>query len=580
MIGAEGARLVEEGFDAYLETFNEITRRAGDRFVGRQWRQGMEDAARRLDLYGERVNEVVAGFREFLGPDLARREVWASTRDSYTALISTRDDVELAETFFNSITRRVFSTVGVDPEIEFLGAGPGRPSAPGDQVYVEHPVDDMDTFVHGVLRRHGPDGIYRDIDSDARAVAGYLRSSLDHRPARSQFLDAVFYRRKGAYLIGRLEGTEGWIPLVLALVNSEEGMAVDAVLVDSDDVSILFSFTRSHFHVDLSPAREVIRFLRTLMPRKRIAELYIAIGHHKHGKTELYRDLMRYLSASEGRFDLAPGTPGLVMVTFAMPGHDLVFKVIRDVFPPEKRVTRQGVQDKYRMVFHHDRAGRLVEAQEFEHLRLHRSRFEDRLLEELLAEAGRTVRVDHDYVVIDHLYIERRVNPLDVYLGQATPKLAEDAVVDYGMAIEELASTGVFPGDLLIKNFGVTRHGRVVSYDYDELSLLHEMTFRDFPTPTSIHEELADEPWYGVGTDDVFPEEFRRFLGLNGRLRQVFEERWSHLFTASFWTRMQERLAAGEIVDIRPYRDETRLRSIPVGVRKATQGFGAALDPG
>jgi isocitrate dehydrogenase kinase/phosphatase len=339
-------------------------------------------------------------------------------------------------------------------------------------------------------------------------------------------------------------------------------MVIDAILSDPDDISILFSFTRSHFHVDLEPAYAVVRFLRTLMPEKRVAELYMAIGHPKHGKTELYRDLIAHLRSSPAQFDVAPGIPGLVMVTFTTADYDVVFKVIRDRFPPQKRITRREVLERYRLVFHHDRAGRLVEAHEFEHLLIRRRRFTDRLLDELLDEASNTVRLDGHYVVIDHAYIERRVDPLDLYLGRADPDASNEAVIEYGNSIEDLASTGIFPGDLLLKNFGVTRHGRVVSYDYDELKLLDEVRFRKMPVAQTLEDEMAAEPWFGVSHEDVFPEEFRTFLGLKGEMRDVFEGRFGHLFTCDFWQGMQVRLAQGEIIDILPYRANRRLAAL------------------
>ncbi|MGH8926929.1 MAG: isocitrate dehydrogenase kinase/phosphatase AceK regulatory subunit, partial [Acidimicrobiia bacterium] len=301
--------------------------------------------------------------------------------------------------------------------------------------------------------------------------------------------------------------------------------------------------------------------LRTLMPRKRAAELYIATGHHKHGKTELYRDLLHHLQHSVEQFEPAPGVAGMVMVVFTLPGYDVVFKVLRDRFPPQKRLTRLEVRERYRLVFRHDRAGRLVEAQEFEHLELDQARFHAALLEEVLHEAGRTVHLVGNRVVVDHVYVERRVTPLDVYLRVSNPEAARAAVLDYGQAIKDLASTDIFPGDVLLKNFGVTRHGRVVFYDYDELELMSAVRFRDLPPPSSLDEEMAAAPWFGVGTNDVFPEEFASFLGLSGELRKVFDTHHWQLFDTSFWRQMQSRLTAGDLVDILPYPARRRLRA-------------------
>jgi isocitrate dehydrogenase kinase/phosphatase len=295
------------------------------------------------------------------------------------------------------------------------------------------------------------------------------------------------------------------------------------------------------------------------MPRKRIAELYISIGQNKHGKTERYRDLLRHLHSTDERFVYAPGTQGMVMVVFTMPGYDDVFKVIRDRFPPPKRTTRNSIMAKYRLVFQHDRAGRLIDAQDFQHLQFARDRFEPGLLAELLAEAGRTVRLEGDSVVLEHVYVERRVVPLDLYAREAVFPAASAALIDYGQAIKDLACTNIFPGDLLTKNFGVTRHGRVVFYDYDELCALTDVSFKNMPVARDDMEEMSETPWFGVESSDIFPEEHLRFLGIPDELKAVFLERHGDLYQAEPWQSVQRRIEAGELMEVFPYADEARL---------------------
>jgi len=295
------------------------------------------------------------------------------------------------------------------------------------------------------------------------------------------------------------------------------------------------------------------------MPRKRIAELYISIGQDKHGKTERYRDLLRHLHSTDERFERAPGTQGLVMIVFTMPGYDDVFKVIRNTFPPPKRTTRDSIMSKYRLVFQHDRAGRLVDAQDFQHLQFARDRFDPDLADELLTEASRTVHVDGDSIVLEHVYVERRVIPLDLYTREAVFPAASAAVIDYGQAIKDLACTNIFPGDLLTKNFGVTRHGRIVFYDYDELSALTDVTFKELPAPRDDTEAIAETPWFGVSDSDVFPEEHVQFLGMSPELKNAFLQRHGDLFQVEPWRAIQRRIGAGELMEVFPYSDEARL---------------------
>jgi isocitrate dehydrogenase kinase/phosphatase len=333
---------------------------------------------------------------------------------------------------------------------------------------------------------------------------------------------------------------------------------VDAVLLTEDEASIVFSFTRSYFFVEADHSREMVAFLRSLMPIKPVGEIYDAIGHPRHGKTELYRALLDHLQRSDDRFETAPGQKGMVMLVFALPAYDLVFKVIRDEFPPPKAVTRRQVMRKYDLVFRHDRAGRLVDAREFEHLEFDRARFAPAVLDELRSEATKSAEVTDDKVVLHHVYTERRLRPLDLYLREAGEERSRAAIVDYGESIRDLARSNIFPGDMLLKNFGVTRHGRVVFYDYDELAVLTDCRFREVPKARYDEEEMAGEPWFFVGENDVFPEEFLPFLGLDDAAREAFLAQHRDLLAVHFWTQMQEQHRAGHVPDIFPYPQSKR----------------------
>ncbi len=565
-LAERGATLVHQGFEAYLRDFLEVTRRAQGRFERRDWAGMAADTRERLDLYPRRIAPTVAEIRALLG-DRARDEpLWAGMRAAHSHLVLGRPAAELAETFFNSVTRRIFQTVGINPAIEYLDFRFERvPVLTGRRSYASYPIESgMADAVADVLAGCRFARPFADADHDARAVGREIAAHWEAGkaplpPEVIEVLEPIFYRRKGAYIVGRVRGGSRVMPLVIALVHEPDGIRADAVLCSERDVSIVFSFTRSYFHADVPRPAEVIDFLRSLLPVKPVGELYNALGHHKHGKTELYRDLQRHLLRSSDQFDRAPGAPGMVMAVFTLPGFDVVFKVIRDAFPPPKQTTRAEVERRYELVAAHDRAGRLVDAQAFEGLAFPRDRFTRTLLSDLLGTAARTVRLDGDQVVFAHLYTERRVRPLDVHLVDADEATARRAAVEYGQTIRDLAATGIFPGDLLLKNFGVTRHGRIVFYDYDELQLLTECRFRDMPEPRTPEEELSDEPWFAVGPGDVFPEELRRFVPFGGAARAALLEHHDALFTSDYWREMQRRYAAGEIVDVFPYDPACRL---------------------
>jgi isocitrate dehydrogenase kinase/phosphatase len=558
---------VLEAYDRYAAEFTEITRRAQGRFERREWAGEASDATERLDLYGRCIDRLEAEVRSSLGRRIGDRALWAGMKALFSGQIADRPDCELAETFFNSLTRRVFATVGVDSNVEFVDSDfEVRPATITEPVWRLHagaprPAE----LVERVLVAVGFRGPFADLGEDSRLagerLAAELRAlDLPREIERAEVVRVPFFRRKAAYLVGRLFAGGSTIPFALALVNGQRGIRVDAVLTDQEDISIVFSFTRSHFHVDLGPAHDLVEYLRLLMPKKPVAEIYIALGHHKHGKTELYRGILRHLRRGDDRFELAPGTPGMVMVVFALPGYDVVFKVIRDRFPAIKPVTAASVRQKYRLVFRHDRAGRLVEAQEFEHLEFDRERFSERLLEELDRAAARTVGLTADRVIVHHAYVERRVTPLDVYIRRSSPAAALQAVADFGQAVKDLAANNVFPGELLPKNFGLTRHMRVVCYDYDELGLLTDFSFRELPEPRDEEDDLSDEAWFGAAPRDVFPAELQRFLTLPPDLACALEEHHPELYAVAFWQEIQRRLRSGEIIDVFPYSASLRLR--------------------
>jgi len=243
-----------------------------------------------------------------------------------------------------------------------------------------------------------------------------------------------------------------------------------------------------------------------------------------------------------------------VMSVFTLPGFTTVFKVIKDRFSPTKMVDHATVIEKYRLVKSVDRVGRMADTQEFADFRFPKAKFEPECLAELLEVAPSTVEVQGDSVLVRHCWTERRMTPLNIYLETASEQQRREVLDDYGLAIKQLAAANIFPGDMLLKNFGVTRHGRVVFYDYDEICFLSEVNFRHIPPPRYPEDELASEPWYSVGPNDVFPEEFPRFLFTDARLRQLFAQLHGELYDADYWKGLQQAILAGKVIDVFPYR--------------------------
>jgi isocitrate dehydrogenase kinase/phosphatase len=564
------AQSAHRAFLDYQKRFDAITRRAREHLLARDWKGGFADAAERLHLYSAVMDDLTSETANLMSDRLCERRLWRAIKAVYSSLIAQSHAWEIAESFFNSLTRRVFATEGVDPTIEFVDTDFDAPPNQSLGEARHRQSGALPDLLFAALTDLEAGGFTEECWSDlpkavtlaAMRIEAALPKAKRDSTVSLEMIATVFYRGRGAYLVGRAvrAGETAFIPLALSLRHDEKaGISLDAVLLGEVDLAILFSYTRAYFQVEVTCPYELVRHLRELMPRKRLIDLYNAIGFHRHGKTEFYRDFVAHLRSSQDRFVVADGTRGMVMLVFTLPSYDVVFKLIKDHFDPPKDTTRSDVTRCYRFVFEHDRAGRLVEAHEFEHLRIARDRFDPALLEDLRREAAETVRIEGDDVVIDQAYVERRIRPLNLFLAEANADAVKAAARDYGQAIKDLAASNIFPGDLFTKNFGVTRHGRVVFYDYDELSFVTDCNFRKLPEPTTPEQEMAAEPWYSVRENDIFPEEFPAFLRLPEPAQSAFLEYHADLFRPESWRAVQEKLRAGELPEIFPYRPERRL---------------------
>ncbi len=562
------AEIIAATYEHLRREFLQYTLKARQRFEERDFVGAYRDTQSRLELYEPCVQDALSLVKAEL--DFHRRPIvsWMLVKDSYRGIVHHWHDVELAMTFFNSVTRRMYINRGLDVGIEFYDEDFAfSEQSPDSVVYARYPWScGLSNIVAAILgscqfsnRLGGVKGAQGEISlAIRRALTEHERDT----PLKAiDVLLPLFFRDGAAYAMGRLIWEDDFVvPLVIVFRHEKHGIVVDAVILDEDATSILFSFAHSYFLVAIPHHRGVVDFLKSMMPKKRIDELYVSLGHHKHGKTELHRSLRRHIARSDDRFEHAPGIKGMVMVVFTLPDYDVVFKVIRNRVKPPKRTSPAKVRQCYDLVFKHDRVGRLVDAQEFVYLEFHRSRFEPSLLNELLETADETVTVDGDIVRIAHLYTERRITPLNMYLRDSNLRDAQAALLDYGQAIKDLAAANIFAGDLFFKNFGVTRHGRVVFYDYDELMLLEECRFRTMPTPRYEFEVFESETWFRVAENDVFPEEFRSFLGIPRDLSEVFEREHGQIFSPEYWRQMQSEHAEGRIVEVRPYLPSFRLR--------------------
>ncbi len=571
-IAAWIADTVYAGYVEYIAAFQNLTRRAATNFTTRSWTSQDADAIKRLLVHAEIVQRTVAEVHPHLRTTPDRRGTWRTARTAYKRRITQRTDLELAETFFNSVTRRIFTTIGVDNDVELrwfgastLPRGLGRSEMFGTWTRTGGSA----AMAQSILESYDFGVPWVDLVGDARRAGARIDAFLLDSWATLDLdgidmLATVFYRNKGAYLVGRLRHLNRVTPIVFPIIHGDGGIQIDTVLLTESQASRLFSFTRSYFFVETPKPAELVGFCKSMLPMKSISELYTSVGFHQHGKTTLYRSLYRHMQNSHDKIMRARGTPGMVMSVFTLVSFNVVFKIIKDRFDPPKNTTRQAVRDRYRLVAQHDRVGRMVDAHEFENLSFDRDRFDPDLLDELLTEASLTVRVEGDQVVISHVYTERQVYPLNLYLREMSADRAEAAALDWGWAIKDLAAANIWPGDLFTKNFGVTRHGSVVFYDYDEITLLDACRFRRIPQSDDHEHEMRSTPWFAVEPGDIFPEQFPTFMSFPTDVPREIWERFQavhgDLFTPDFWIDVQGRLAEDDIPEFYPYPDRLRFR--------------------
>jgi isocitrate dehydrogenase kinase/phosphatase len=566
------ARAILDGFNRHYRLFRYVAQQAKGRYENGDW-HGMRDSAReRIDFYDQRVLE--ASTRIETDFDLAslddeeRDALWQATKQHYVALLADHRQPECAETFFNSVCTKLLHRDYFNNAFIFVRPG----------VSTEHMDSDPPSYrsyypataglrqmLRDVLLDFGLACAWVDFERDVRRLEraiceAHRRGTAFARPfkveadCQVQVLSTLFFRNKGAYVVGRIVNGTRITPLAVPILRNERGhLYVDALLLTVEHLSTLFSFTRAYFLVDMEAPAAYVDFLASILPHKPASELYTMVGLQKQGKTLFYRDFLHHLRHSNDRFVIAPGIRGLVMTVFTLPSYPFVFKVIDDVIPFPKETDREQIMGKYRLVKMHDRVGRMADTWEYSLVRLPRARFSPELVRELLDHCPSQIELDDTHIVIRHVYIERRMTPLNLHLSHATDAEVDRAIADYGNAIKELTAANIFPGDMLYKNFGVTRLNRVVFYDYDEIEYMTDCNFRRIPPPPNPEAEMSGEPWYRVDKHDVFPEQFGPFLLGDPRIRAAFLKHHADLLTPEFWQDRKDRILAGQMMNIYPY---------------------------
>ncbi|MEJ7931027.1 bifunctional isocitrate dehydrogenase kinase/phosphatase [Ramlibacter sp. AN1015] len=570
------AEALMDGFDRHYRLFRLESARAKQRFEKADWHGQQRAQRERIEFYDLRVREASQRLETEFRAHEQPMEVWHQVKLHYIGLLIDHHQPELAETFFNSVTTKILHRTYFHNDFIFV-----RPAVSTEYIENDEPASaatyrayypTRETLHETLVRiidnfrlQHPFEDLQRDTACVLEAMAQRLAQVRLRANFQIQVLSSLFFRNKGAYVVGKIINGFNEVSFALPILHSEDSglLVIDTCLFGEDELQMLFSFARAYFMVDMEVPSAYVQFLRSLMPRKPRAEIYNALGLAKQGKTLFYRDFLYHLRHSSDKFRIAPGIKGMVMLVFDLPSFPYVFKLIKDHFPPQKDTTREQVKGKYLLVKQHDRVGRMADTLEYSEVAFARERFEDDLIEEIRRHAPSQLEISdrdgdgQEEVIIKHLYIERRMIPLNIYLQEAfdagAAEQVERAVVEYGNAIKDLVAANIFPGDMLWKNFGVTRHGKVVFYDYDEIEYLTDCNFRSVPPARNEEEELSGEVWWPVGPRDVFPETFGPFLLGNPSVREVFLRHHADLLDAGFWQSHKARIQSGHVFDVFPY---------------------------
>ncbi|MEI7426962.1 MAG: bifunctional isocitrate dehydrogenase kinase/phosphatase [Betaproteobacteria bacterium] len=570
------AQVILDGFNKHYRIFREASREAKDYFEAKQWNGIRELIKGRIDYYDERVKECIFNLEEEFDAVNLHIDVWQQVKLHYIGLLTYHHQPELAETFFNSVITRVLNHSYFQNDFIFLRPTISTEYIENDEIrskptyrahYPKGREDFKKTF-REIITSYELQVSFNHLDKDLDNLIQALDEKLDTYEINVNFqihvLTSVFFRNKMAYIVGRIINGDVTIPMIIAMfINDEERLEVDTILLNKEEISILFSFTYSYFLVEMEVPSAYVTFLRTLMPRKPRQEIYTALGLQKHGKNLFYRDFSHHLNHSTDQFRIAPGIKGLVMLVFDLPSYPYVFKLIKDYFPPPKETTRELIKSKYQLVKQHDRVGRMADNLEFSNIALPFARFEPELIAELEKYCKSLLTYSENEfgekeLLISHMYIERRMTPLNIMLQNGSDEEVEHSIIEYGCAIKELIAANIFPGDMLYKNFGVTRHGRVVFYDYDEIEYFTECNIRKIPQARTEEEEMSGETWYHVGPKDIFPESYGTFLLGDTRVKHYLMKHHADFFEPQMWLNYQQLLKDGQIPDHFGYSNQLR----------------------
>ena len=576
VIATKLARAVFAGFDAMFAEFLNITLGAQSRFEQRQYHDVQRAMRDRLQVYERQVKNVSEAVKIIAYQELDCPHTWQLAKNIYGDMVEHHENKPIAHTFFNSTFGAIWDDKKIRTVHLFVLKAKYRSEPRSFESLVSRISlqNGFETAISQLITTQMFRVPFCQLNADLKRLQQTLMQGAKHQCKQVyelinlndgfiEYANSLFFRNKACYLIGRCIAKNGDnMPFAIAILNTEKGLKIDAVMMGADQLSLLFGFARTYFMVDTDQPARYVDYLSVLMPHKKRFELFNAIGFIKHAKTEFYRYKVDTTKNSPASFKYinAPGTPGMVMLVFTIEGSDYVYKVIKDKFSAPKTATKAQVKEKYNFVKQADRVGRLVDTHEFRYLAFDLSRFSEELLTQMKTHIDNSLVISGKALILKHVYVERKMTPLNLYINHCDKHALDHVMLDYGKAIKDLAGANIFPGDMLMKNFGVTRWGRVVFYDFDEICPLTQCNFRDVPQTQNALEELSSHSYFDIDENDIFPSQFKVFFSANAHAFECFNTHHSDLFTTTYWQQCQQQIQNGFLPDVYPYKQSWRFK--------------------
>ncbi len=558
------AKIILAVFNDYYSRSRRIPFDAKLAFERRDWPSTFRLSRDRLSIYTISIDRALPVL-EAGAPELREDETfWSDIERYYDELIASRYEADLAFAFINSVRRKLYSDlwkpVQYSPPKGMVRRGtldvPTLVTISATVPVTSETVREM-LAAGGPTARRGAPGGGGGGGRDRITLAAMARGATEGSELKLVMVNAGFYRNRGCYLVGRLAVPgHGIHPLTIALLNEPDGVFVDAVLTESDDLQYVFSSTLANLHVTNPNFHELAQFLFSLMPKRPLGLHYSTIGFNHIGKVAVINEIEREHRRTGERLDTAVGFRGTVAIGFSMPSSRYVMKVIRDEPTADyKWGTFPGVEaviEKYRLVHYMDRAGSMLDNIIYYNITLDAGMFASDLVDELVQAAPGCVARHGDQLIFRHLIVQPKMIPMPVFLATASPDDARVAVQNLGTCIKNNAAANVFNKDLDGRNYGVSPIRKVYLFDYDAVEPLTEVKVRTNTDRVDGEEDIPD--WFFEEGTIFLPEETTVGLRIDDReLRRVFLETHPELMTVDYWTGMQRAIREGKVPKVRAY---------------------------